>query len=103
MEANNVPAVNGEDIVQVVEPGAITPEMSYDQRLFHHSHVDGLSEPCFPIFRGLQRLNIICLQNKLAESEGVVWKNMSASDKEMVELERTLAQYSTYSQPAMLS
>ncbi|KAF7859663.1 hypothetical protein EAF04_008742 [Stromatinia cepivora] len=75
------------------EAGIITDKMSYAERLFHYSYTIGLEEPHFLAFRGLQRLNIVRLQNELAKKKGVMWTNMTASDDVTQDLTSLLHQY----------
>lgn len=60
--------------------GIITDGMSETERLFHYSCATGSDEPHFLAFRGLQRFNIVRLQNELAKKKGNMWTNMTAED-----------------------
>lgn len=74
-------------------PGIILDDMTYSERLFHYScSVEGL-EPHFLAFRGLQRINLVHLQNKLAKHKGNVWKEKAAPEDTLEDLEVILHKY----------
>ncbi|KAF7948105.1 uncharacterized protein EAE97_003516 [Botrytis byssoidea] len=75
------------------KPGAgiISEKMTYEERLFHYAYT--IEEPHFLAFRGLQKLNIVRLQNELARKKGNTWTNMAASDDVTRDLSSTLHQY----------
>jgi hypothetical protein len=86
------------------EAGVLKDGMIYDQRLFHYSYAAAAAADAhFLAFRGLQRLNIVHLQNKLGRLKSTVWKDMAASDDILAKLEITLHQYSELNKCQMLS
>lgn len=76
-----------------VQPGMSLPNMNYDQRLFHYTYSIADEKSSFMSFRLLQRLNLVHLQNELAQLKINVWKNMSASPEDLVTLRRTMSEY----------
>jgi hypothetical protein len=82
------------DMEKIPKAGFIKDEMIYSQRVFHYSYAACATEPHFLAFRGLQRINIVHLQNKLARHKGAAWKDMAASDELLQDLETTLHKYS---------
>jgi hypothetical protein len=77
------------------EPGMITHDMEYDERLFHYSYDSCDKEPSFMEFRILQLLNIVGIQNDLAKHEAGVRKDMRVSTARMKELRTALHEYGT--------
>ncbi|KAI4269808.1 MAG: hypothetical protein LQ337_007058 [Flavoplaca oasis] len=69
--------------------------MTYSQRLFHHTYASQRENAHFIEFRLLQRLNLVQLENELAQLKGKVWSHMDASDQDMKLLRATLRDYAT--------
>jgi hypothetical protein len=76
-----------------VQPGMLLPEMSYEQRLFHYTYSTADEKLLFMGFRLLQRLNLVHLQNELAQLKSAVWKDMSADRKDLKKLRVTMHEY----------
>lgn len=77
----------------------VTDDMDYGSRLFHFTNNTGTSEPYFMTFRGLQRTNILRLQNDLGQLKQSAWKHQNfAQDNET--LTRLLHDYSRAIQPS---
>ena len=74
-------------------PGVITEKMTYSQRLFHHTYASQNEDAHFIEFRLLQRLNLVQIQNELAQFKGDIWTKMGASQEEMKNLRVTLREY----------
>ncbi|KAK4969792.1 hypothetical protein LTR66_011678 [Elasticomyces elasticus] len=84
--------------VEWFQPGAIGDDMSYERRLFQYTINSGQTKPHFLIFRGLQRLNIIRLQNDLAICKRAIWEKQEAPESETIKLPYLLHNYVTGSQ-----
>ncbi|KAJ9623419.1 hypothetical protein H2203_005678 [Taxawa tesnikishii (nom. ined.)] len=74
-------------------PGRIEDGMSYEERLFHHAYRVGYEDPDFLMFRGLQTLNIINLQNELARCKADIWTKQAASEDSLQRIKRTMHEY----------
>ncbi|KAK4986806.1 hypothetical protein LTR66_007768 [Elasticomyces elasticus] len=79
--------------VEAFEPGAIGDDMSYERRLFQYTINSGQTKPHFLIFRGLQRLNMIRLQNDLAICKRAIWEKQEAPESETIKLTYLLHNY----------
>lgn len=75
------------------EIGDIDDSMGYEERLFHYTMASRDDELHFLEFRGLQRLNIFRLQNKLAHLKGKCWQDSRVSEADGKDLEETLHAY----------
>ena len=73
--------------------GIFKDKMTYSQRLFHHTYASQNEDAHFIEFRLLQRLNLVQLQNELAQIKGEIWNNMEASEEKMKTLRVTLREY----------
>lgn len=64
----------------------------YSQRLFHYAYSEAIDEVerHFLVFAGLQRLNILHLQNELARMRGEMWRGKGADGDTMKKLDTTL-------------
>ncbi|KAK8045525.1 hypothetical protein PG993_005549 [Apiospora rasikravindrae] len=71
----------------------ITEDMSYEQRLLQHTINTGRLEPHFMTFRGLQRLNIIRLQNDIAQIKRSAWDDKQITRAQSEELTKLLHDY----------
>lgn len=71
----------------------ITGDMPHGQRLFYHVTNTGSEEPHFLTFRGLNRLNILRLQNELAQLKSMTWEEKALPAKEYEHLTTLLHQY----------
>lgn len=72
-------------------------KMTYDQRLFKFTLDFGQGEAHFLTFRGLQRLNILQLQNSLAKCKQETWKHSGFTEEHSGQLKQLLHDYSMYS------
>ncbi|KAI2842454.1 hypothetical protein CBS147343_10571 [Aspergillus niger] len=68
-------------------------EMSYTERYLRYTYATGNEEPYFLTFRGLQRLNLVHLQNKLAQKKSVIWKGKEGTEESINDLTSTLHAY----------
>lgn len=75
-------------------PHSIHDNMTYGQRLWQYTVNTGRREPRFLIFRGLQALNIVRLQNELASCKNTIWDNKSAEKEATERLTGLLHDYS---------
>jgi hypothetical protein len=92
--SNANPGENSSLGVIDVQPGMLLPEMSYQQRLFHYTYSTADDKLLFMQSRLLQRLNLVHLQNELAQLKIAVWKDMSANHSDMQKLRVTMHEYS---------
>ena len=76
--------------------GKLDDNMTYPQRLFHHTYASQNEDAHFMEFRLLQRLNLVQLQNELARIKGKVWRNLEASEEDMKDLRVKLRDYGTW-------
>ena len=90
------PAKSLDVLPEEVQPGMILPWMDYPQRLFHYTYASSDENLLFMEFKLLQRLNITEIQNDLAKCKASVWKGMSASRQDMINLRTTLGDYSKF-------
>ena len=74
--------------------GVIEDDMEYGERLVHYTHATQNDEVHVLEYRSLHRLNIFCLQNRLAKLKGRYLEKVNVSDAGSVELEQTLRRYS---------
>lgn len=72
----------------------ITGDMPYEERLFHHSTNIGSEELRLLTFRELQKLNIVRLQNEIAQIKRVAWKKTGLTAGQGERLTTLLHQYS---------
>ncbi|KAK8131659.1 hypothetical protein PG984_008097 [Apiospora sp. TS-2023a] len=79
--------------METSRPIPITEDMSYGQRLFQHTANTGNLEPHFMTFRGLQRLNIIRLQNDIAQIKRSTSDEKQISREQSEELTKLLHDY----------
>jgi hypothetical protein len=93
---NGHPSSQPTIMMDELRPGSIRDEMNYEQRLLQYTINAGQHEPRFLIFRGLQTLNIIRLQNELAKCKNTMWANRSASRDETGRLTALLHEYSGF-------
>lgn len=81
---------------ELQQPGAITPDMTSGQRLYHHSHATA-NHPLHCLeFRVLQRMNILRLQNKLATLKGTCSEKKQLDPADEDTMGRTLHEYGQY-------
>ena len=76
--------------------GKLDDNMTYSQRLFHHTYASQNEDAHLMEFRLLQRLNLVQLQNELARIKGKVWRNLEASEEDMKDLRVKLRDYGTW-------
>ncbi len=81
--------------------GIFNDTMSYAQRLFHHTYASQNEDVHFIEFRLLQRLNLVQLQNELAQMKGDIWTNMEISEEKAEALRVTLRHYGKYLRPEL--
>lgn len=81
--------------------GIFNDKMSYAQRLFHHTYASQNEDVHFIEFRLLQRLNLVQLQNELAQMKGDIWTNMEISEEKAEALRVTLRHYGKYLRPEL--
>ena len=74
--------------------GVIEDDMNYGERLFHYTYATRHDDVHFLEYRMLHRLNIFCLQNRLAMLKGSCWTNHDICEKDLVDLRETLHGYS---------
>jgi hypothetical protein len=70
----------------------------YEKRLFNYNENCNEDQPRFLIFRSLQRLNIVDIQNRLSDYNHNIWQaNQHApkTDREREQLSKTLRDYGT--------
>lgn len=75
----------------------ITGDMPYEKRLFYyHITSTGSGDLHFLTFRGLNRLNILRLQNELAQLKSATWGKEALAVEESERLTMLLHQYGNY-------
>lgn len=74
--------------------GVMEDDMEYGERLIHYTYATQHDDIHFLEYRSLHRLNLFCLQNRLAKLKGCYLDKVNVSDEESVEIENTLHRYS---------
>jgi hypothetical protein len=72
-----------------------TPGMDYWKQLIHYGHKVQRDDPVLAEFATLQRLNLVHIQNRLAEIKADIADHRTTSETQMEELRRLLHEYST--------
>lgn len=71
----------------------IEDSIDYGENLIHYTYATQHDEVHFLEYRSLHRLNIFCLQNRLAKLKGRCLDKGNVSDEESREIENTLHRY----------
>lgn len=75
--------------------GVVEDDMRYGEKLVHYTYATKHDDLHLLEYRSLHRLNIFCLQNRLARLKGHFLEKIDVSDEESLEIENTLHRYST--------
>ena len=84
-----------EDIEKGLRQDATDQSLSYDRELYQCMLKTASKKMAFGEYGMLHRLNLIAIQNELAECRVTIWENRSASEAARKTLRVTLRDYGT--------